>query len=141
MNEVKNKQLCPCGTGNAYFDCCGAFISNQKIPSNPEALMRSRYTAYTQVNLDYIAQTMKSPAADNFNAQNAREWAKRAKWVKLEVVKASQEFNKGIVEFRAHYHMDGQEHVLQEISEFNFENGRWYYVDGRLPNKKPAANQ
>ena len=73
----KSMQYCPCGTGKTYLDCCGIFISNQKIPSTPEELMRSRYTAYNQVNIDYIVHTMKSPAADNFDAETTQEWAKK----------------------------------------------------------------
>lgn len=47
------------------------FIPNQKILSTPEELMRSRYTAYNQVNIDYIARTMRSPAAAIKNIKNA----------------------------------------------------------------------
>src|SRR3990167_5308132 len=139
-NDVENKQLCPCGTGKGYLDCCGIFISNQKIPSTPEELMRSRYTAYNQVNVDYIVQTMRSPAADNFDAEDAREWANKVSWTGLEVIKTIHDFNKGIVEFRAHYYIDGKKNVLHEISEFNFEKGRWYYVNGTQPNKKLIAS-
>ena len=139
-NGTKNDQNCPCGADRAYLDCCGIFISNQKIPSTPEELMRSRYTAYNQVNLDYIAQTMKSPAADNFHVDDAREWAKKVSWIGLEVIKTRHDFNKGIVEFRAHYYIDGKKSILHEISEFNFENGKWYYVNGTKPNKKFIAN-
>ena len=140
FDNTEHIKHCPCGTGKSYIDCCGAFISNQKIPSTPEELMRSRYTAYTQVNLDYIIQTMKSPAADNFDAKDAQEWAIKASWIGLEVIKTKYDDNKGIVEFRAHYSIDGKKNVLHEISEFSFENGKWYYVDGRQPNKKIGRN-
>lgn len=137
---TENAQRCPCGTGKTYLDCCGIFISNQKVPLTPEELMRSRYTAYNQVNLDYIVQTMKSPAADNFDAKDAREWAKKVSWTRLEIIKTKHDFNKGIVEFRAHYYIDGKKNVLHEISEFNFENEKWYYVDGTHPDKRFIAS-
>lgn len=130
LNENENKESCPCGTAKAYLDCCGIFISNQKEPSTPEELMRSRYTAYHQADIDYIIRTMKSPAADNFDAEDAREWAKKISWTKLEIIKTQQDSNKGIVEFRAHYSLDGKKNLLHEISKFNFENGKWYYVQG-----------
>jgi SEC-C motif domain protein len=139
-NGAENMQHCPCGTGKVYLDCCGIFISNQKIPSTPEELMRSRYTAYNQVNVDYIVHTMKSPAGDNFDAEGVREWAKKISWTGLEIIKTSHDFNKGIVEFRAYYYVDGKKNVLHEISEFNFENGKWYYVNGTHHNKKLMAS-
>ncbi|NDH08527.1 MAG: hypothetical protein EBY16_02705 [Gammaproteobacteria bacterium] len=121
---------CPCGTGKTYMNCCGVFISNQNTPATPEELMRSRYTAYVQVNVNYIAQTMKSPAADSFDADDLRMWSKKAQWMGLDVIKTRQELNKGIVEFRAYYCINGKKSILHEISEFNFENGQWYYVNG-----------
>ncbi len=126
-------QRCPCGTGKTYLDCCGIFISNQKLPSTPEELMRSRYTAYNQVNIDYIMHTMKSPAADNFDAKAVQESAKKIKWTGLEIVKTTYDSTQGVVEFFAYYYIDNKKHVLHEISEFNFENGKWYYVNGTYP--------
>lgn len=129
-NNVEETQHCPCESAKDYIDCCGVFISDQKIPATPEELMRSRYTAYYQMNMDYIARTQKSPAADNFDAEDARKWAKKTSWVGLEVIKTEYDSHKGIVEFRAYYNINGKKNVLHEISEFIFENRRWYYVDG-----------
>ncbi|HVE43976.1 MAG TPA: YchJ family metal-binding protein [Gammaproteobacteria bacterium] len=136
-NKQKSMQHCPCGSGKDYTNCCGVFISNQGIPSTPEALMRSRYTAYYQVNMDYIARTMKSPAADHFDAEDARKWAEKISWVGLDVIKTKSDSLKGTVEFRAYYIINGKKNMLHEISEFIFEDGRWYYVDGTQPKTKP----
>lgn len=121
---------CPCGTDKAFVICCGAYIANEKIPSTPEELMRSRYVAYHQADFDYIMQTMKSPAADQFDLADARKWAKKIKWTGLEVLNASHNADKGTVEFVASYSIDGKKYKLHEKSEFSFEGERWYYVDG-----------
>ncbi|SRR5579883_3498066 len=122
---------CPCGSGKIYSDCCGIFISGQKMPSTPEELMRSRYTAYTQANIDYISRTMKSPAADGFDAHAASAWAKRVKWIKLDVVKTVLNGEKGFVEFRAYFNEKNKKCVIHELSEFHQIEGTWFYVDGR----------
>lgn len=49
--------LCPCQSGKSYTDCCQPFHLHQMIPDSAEKLMRSRYTAYTQVNIPYIVET------------------------------------------------------------------------------------
>jgi SEC-C motif-containing protein len=129
-------QSCPCGTAKFYLDCCGPFISHQKVPATPEELMRSRYTAFTQVNAGYIAATMKSPAADDFDAQELEEWSKSVSWLGLEVIKTGHDSLKGWVEFIAHYAVDGKKTNMHELSEFHCEDGRWYYVDGNSQNKR-----
>lgn len=101
--------------------------------------MRSRYTAYTQANMDYIANTMKSPAADHFNASEAKEWAQQVEWNKLEVVRSSISGNKGFVEFLAQFTENGNQQILHERSEFHKINDKWFYVDGErtpLPVRK-----
>jgi len=120
---------CPCGTKKDYHQCCGLFISGEQLPSTPEELMRSRYTAYHQVNMDYIARTMKSPALDHFDKKAASEWANQVKWIQLEIVKTKKDDTHGIVEFRAYYIINNKEEIMHEVSEFKFENGRWYYID------------
>ena len=85
----KLMMLCPCGSQKFYIACCGRYLDAGQIPSTPEALMRSRYTAYTQANIDYIQKTMRGKAAQNYNAEETRIWAQKADWQKLEVVKAS----------------------------------------------------
>jgi SEC-C motif-containing protein len=126
-------QLCPCGTKREYMDCCGVFISHQKIPATPEELMRSRYTAYSQNNIEYIGETMKSPAADHFDPEATRERNKKITWVALKVANTSYGFMNGTVEFYASYNKGNKIVVLHEISDFVLDEGRWYYVSGIYP--------
>lgn len=124
---------CPCGTGNTYELCCGVYIIGSATPNTPEALMRSRYTAYTLAEVDYILRTMKAPASNGFDLEGARAWAKNVTWIKLEVINASQATDRGSVEFVATF-KDGKENLsLHEISEFHCIDGVWFYVDGVMP--------
>jgi SEC-C motif-containing protein len=109
------------------------FISSEALPPTPEALMRSRYTAYTQANISYIMKTMKKKAAKNFDAQKAFAWAKNSKWLGLVVMKTfmdPENPKRGFVEFIAGYELDNKKQSLHEISEFHLEKDAWYYVDG-----------
>src|SRR5690348_3977805 len=106
--------LCPCCSNKKYSDCCGRFIDGQQFPATPEELMRSRYTAFTQANISYIVNTMKSPAADNFDDEEAKRWASRVKWEKLEVIEANSNSNKGSVEIIAYFIDDHEEQVVHE---------------------------
>lgn len=127
------QRLCPCGTQTPYLFCCGAYIENDAIPDTPEALMRSRYTAYHDLKLDYIAATMKPPASLDFEPSASLEWAKTAKWVKLEVIASSESDNLGSVEFKAYYLQKGKQKHIHEISSFRRDDHRWYYISGVHP--------
>ncbi len=48
---------CPCGSQRPFLSCCGPYLSGQQTAPTAEALMRSRYTAYTRQNIDYLIAT------------------------------------------------------------------------------------
>jgi SEC-C motif-containing protein len=129
---------CPCGSEKSYNLCCGLFISGEQTPATPEQLMRSRYTAYTQANIDYIARTMKSPAADKFDLESTRDWAQRVEWQRLEVINSYKEGDKGFVEFLAYFYDNSKRHAIHELSEFHLIDGVWYYVYGKPPKQRPV---
>ena len=128
--------ICPCSSGKTIDECCGPFLVGVQSPETPEQLMRSRYTAYSMHQIDYIEKTMREPAAVDFKKEEALNWSKRVKWQGLEVIDAVTQKDKGFVEFKAHYIESGKSHTLHEISEFHFIDKQWYYIDG----KKPVAD-
>lgn len=126
-------KYCPCGSEKAFAKCCEPYISGQTIALTPEALMRSRYTAFTLVNIDYVMSTMKGVILKDFDPETARKWAGSIKWLGLEVVNApaiKKGETTGYVEFIARYLTKDRLQNIHELSEFQFEDGRWYYVDG-----------
>ncbi len=92
--------------------------------------MRSRYTAYTLLNEDYLLTTWHTstrPAALDLAADVA------TKWIGLEVKRHEQQDSEhAIVEFVARYKVNGRAHRLHEVSRFVREDGRWFYLDGDL---------
>ena len=87
MNKV-DYGVCPCDSQKKYLYCCEPFIMGKQIPETPEALMRSRYSAYTMANIDYIKETMRGNALVGFQELDAKRWAKRVTWIKLKVLKS-----------------------------------------------------
>lgn len=127
---MKLKKLgCKCGSKLLYVDCCARFIDDKRLPATPEELMRSRYTAYTQANIDYIAATMCERASIDFDIEDAYLWASSVKWLKLEVIKTYLISDlSGVVEFKAYFRENNKKHCLHEVSEFEVINNRWFYV-------------
>lgn len=121
---------CPCGTNFTYTDCCGPLIRGVGHADSAEDLMRSRYTAYTKKNWDYLART----AHPDEKPEDFSKGGEGIEWKRLEIVgssKGSREDSEGEVSFVAHYTEDGVEKSLHETSKFLKENGRWYYCGKR----------
>lgn len=95
-----------------------------------EALMRSRYTAYTLLREAYLLATWHHstrPASLELPLEQHR------KWLGLEVTRHEQTgLDEATVEFVARYKVNGRAHRLHEISRFVREAGRWFYVDGNI---------
>ena len=52
----KDPISCPCGSGRPLADCCGCHHAGEPAPT-PEALMRSRYSAFALQLTDYLLAT------------------------------------------------------------------------------------
>lgn len=130
---------CPCGSQNTYEGCCGIYISGGQNAATPEALMRSRYTAYSVQSFDYIEKTMKEVAAEDFDQVSALEWSAQVKWLGLAIVSTKIEKELGFVEFIANYQVDNKKCTMHELSKFKKIEGVWYYVDGKILNDPPTA--
>jgi SEC-C motif-containing protein len=125
---AKLKEDCPCGSGKQYTDCCARYVDDNEAAPTAEALMRSRYTAYTLLCEDYLLATWHSSTRPS--ALGLAEEVP-TKWLSLEVRRHEQmDADHAIVEFVARYKVHGRAHRLHEISRFVREAGRWFYVDG-----------
>lgn len=134
---------CPCGSQTDYLACCGQYIENQGIPNTPERLMRSRYSAYSRANIDYIQKTMRGKPLEGFDATEAERWAKQVAWMGLHIVKTEMDpknENIGYVEFIATYQVQGENQTIHELSQFQRHEGKWFYTDG-TPLKTPSSSK
>ena len=96
--------VCLCYSQKNYLSCCEPFITGKQSPETPEALMRSRYSAYTMANIDYIKETMRCNALAGFQELDVKRWAKRVNWIKLNVFKSvTESLSLGYVEFEAKF--------------------------------------
>ncbi len=122
---------CYCGSSVSYAQCCEPYHLGLQVPSDPEALMRSRYSAYCLADIAYIQATMAGKASQGFDPNSAKLWAERVIWIALQVLSTSMlSPTKGQVEFIARF-VDGKlVRQMHERSEFLFTDGRWFYVDG-----------
>lgn len=120
---------CPCGREADYQQCCGRYLSGQEIAPNAEALMRSRYTACTREDAQYVQETWHPRSRQQVKFDHKE----LCKWVGLKVIAFHEAGQKAMVEFIARYKINGKAHKLHEISQFEFEDGRWFYVDGTFP--------
>lgn len=128
---------CPCGAPAAFADCCGPIIDGAPA-ATAEALMRSRYTAFTLGRIDHLDATHAPEVREDFNHEEAERNARAVTWTGLEVMRA-EEFpdDTAIVEFAARFETEGHTLTHRERARFRRVDGRWMYVDGDVNFKQP----
>jgi SEC-C motif domain protein len=131
---------CPCRVREAapvrYADCCGRWhegLARGEHAPTPEALMRSRYSAYALVQghrpaspatRAYLMQTWHASCAPGELELGPLQWTG------LEILHEETRGDAGAVEFVAHHKVNGRAAKLHEVSRFVREGGAWRYVDG-----------
>lgn len=97
--------------------------------------MRSRYTAYTQGNIDYLVKTTVPRQQTLLNQDVMKAWSKSTRWAGLEIVAHQPNIDKihGTVEFHAYFETEDGKNAHHELSLFVKIDGRWYFVDPTVP--------
>ena len=138
-----SEKPCPCQSGKSYLQCCESYISGTSAAPTAVALMRSRYTAYTQENRDYLLATWDPetvPIDLTFQGNTVE-------WTGLEILSqldGQENDTKGRVEFQAQFRSGNQTSSMRENSRFKKEDGKWLYIDGdvdRAPNKTVSTRK
>jgi len=95
--------------------------------------MRSRYTAYTIANIDYLLKSHHKCTRPIKERKAILRWTQSVKWMGLSILNKENgeaEHDKGMIEFRALYIENGVPQHIHEKSLFRKEKGMWYYVSG-----------
>ena len=120
---------CYCGSNRQFQDCCKPIIKGLQKATSAEALMRSRYAAYTTHQADYLVATTHISQRKHHTKADILDWATTNKWLQLEIINTTE----STVEFKAYFSDNTlQNHIHHELSTFIFENGSWFYVDGKF---------
>jgi SEC-C motif-containing protein len=128
-NALATHAACPCDSGQTYADCCGPWHTGYALGTpapTPEALMRSRYSAYVLGLIDYLLTTWH-PSTSPGELELSP-----VKWLGLEMRHAQATGDAGVVEFVARYRDSGRGGRMHEVSRFVRENGCWLYIDGQM---------
>lgn len=137
MSEQNN---CPCGSGKPFALCCEPVIGGQAPAMSAEALMRSRYTAFTLNDYAYLENSWhpdtRQPVSENKDDLDTTQW------IGLRILNCKQgkpHHTQGSVTFLAKFSTADGEHSLCEKSSFKKVDGRWYYYKGE-PSRAPVEN-
>ncbi|MFN0253541.1 MAG: YchJ family protein [Kofleriaceae bacterium] len=126
--------MCPCGSRIAVDACCARYHRGEAAPT-AEALMRSRYTAYVNGEIDYLVETHDPATRASLDRDSIAAWSRGTEWLGLEIV--ATEYGtasdaRGVVEFIARGTTNGKPFAQRERSRFRKISGRWVYVDGKV---------
>lgn len=121
---------CYCCSERPFEQCCKPYI-NYGIPApSAEALMRSRYAAYSLNNWDYILNTYSASSRSSLSIEELATGTTDTRWLHLLINNQGQAEDK--VEFKAFYAIDKRVFLLHETSQFIREHQQWRYDAGTI---------
>jgi SEC-C motif-containing protein len=133
MNLDSISTSCPCGLPTTQEACCGRYITGFEAAPTPEALMRSRYTAFamgTKAGVGYLLATHHPEFRPPNLERDLGATMGDTHWTSLQIRSSSSDGDVGVVEFVAGYRDDGQIGEMRERSQFLREKGLWLYTTG-----------
>ena len=129
---TENNELCPCGSGVAFANCCEPIIKGTRDSETAEELMRARYAAFVTHDIDFIVASTHKHSRKEIDLDFIREWSETSTWRGLEILDTKQvNDNKAFVSFEARFTTQaGEDQRHREKSLFERENGQWRFVTG-----------
>ncbi|MBL4889073.1 MAG: YchJ family protein [Candidatus Lindowbacteria bacterium] len=121
---------CACGSGNDYENCCEPYIKGIKPAPSAEALMRSRYTAHVEGEIEYLGTSLAPDKRSDFDVEDTRKWATNSKWQGLEIRNVDEVDARASVEFIASYVNEAELVRHHELATFRKEGENWFFVNG-----------
>ncbi|MEP6988462.1 MAG: YchJ family metal-binding protein [Chloroflexota bacterium] len=128
--KISPNDACPCDSGLSYKNCCQPLRKGAKAAS-PEALMRSRYSAYALHLTDYIIKTTHPEGLYYRSGRAAwkrdiESFSQNTRFARLQILAAKDD----MVTFRATLFANNQDVSFTEISVFRQHDGQWKYYSG-----------
>ncbi len=135
---------CHCGKGESFEACCAPLLAKKKKAKTAEELMRARYSAFVEANIDYIMDTHDPDTVKQVDRDNTLQWAKESEWIRLEIVKTEkggEDDHFGRVDFVSTYKIKGTEIEHRESATFRNDGGTWLFVDGEQIAGPPVVRE
>ncbi len=131
----KRSSACPCHSGQSYGDCCQPFHKGEREAPTPEALMRSRFSAFATGRVDYLMKTLhpdhdERKLPDDVLRPMIQSACRAYRYTGLEIEATSSEGDRGSVTFFAKVFEKGADQSFREVSTFGRVDGGWRYLSG-----------
>ena len=121
--------LCPCCSGKSFELCCSQFINKNQTPNSAEQLMRSRYSAYTLKEGNYLlASWDESTRPETLELENDT-----TQWKQLKIISSSKDTVTFVAYFTQNTLNKDKMYALTETSYF-IKKEKWLYLDGENVN-------
>jgi len=135
---------CFCGSGKSHNECCGPILNGSKKAESPGLLMRARYSAFCLQDMAFLSNSLHPNHRQDHDVEATRRWAADADWLGLEIVSegtSGTQDESGYVEFIATFKEKGVVRNHHEKSQFEWFDGRWYFVDGEMVSAPTRVNK
>jgi SEC-C motif-containing protein len=129
--------ICPCGSFKKYKKCCKPFHDEITSPKTALELMKSRFSAFSVCNSEYIIFSTHQNNPDF--TQDLKSWnndilnfSKNTRFEKLEILEFIDGEVESFVTFKATLFQDKNDISFIEKSRFLKTEEIWKYVDGQF---------
>ncbi len=127
---MTNDLACPCAAESCTGIAAENFMKADSLPG-PEALMRSRYSAYALGLVDYILKTTHPDTAKP-SKEELEDFSRDTTFQKLDVRDVKESGDLAFVTFIAYLMQDGRDATFTEESRFEKIGDEWFYHSGTV---------
>ena len=123
---------CHCGLNKPFIECCGPYLNKEKVADTAEILLRARYSAFVEGDIQFIEDSHSPLTKDQFTREDTKSWAEMSTWKGLTIQKTQiMSDSETQIEFEVRYEMEEENKIHHELSVFKKQDGLWYFHSGK----------
>ena len=123
-----NNDLCPCGSGKKYGECCEPIIKGTSKAPSAEACMRARYSSYVKHEIDYIINScQEGEGISEIDRKATEDWSNQATWNGLKILRTEkgEKEDEQIVERLKEFELYAARRTISKYrNQLNIKNSR-----------------
>lgn len=134
---------CCCGSEKLLTECCHRVWQQGGDTVSAERVMRARYTAYVQGNIDFLRITTLPIQQSALNIAQITQWSQQTEWLGLQVIShqlATHSEQHAWVVFVVTCRENGRLYTHHEQSAFVRDGASWRFIDPNV-SLKTERNQ
>ena len=123
----KTMEICPCGSGESFKDCCQPITTKKTKSVSLEQLARARHTAHATHDILFLKTIQNADDGDDSDWNHYQAEMNTMEWLQFNIIASRTDGEIGIVESAVVCKKESSVYRLREQCRYLRREDKWFF--------------